>query len=399
MAWQDELRQATFRGVPFFVESTEAALGRRNVVHEYPLRDKPFVEDLGLKARGLTLEAYVLGVGYIATRDALMAALDQAGPGKLIHPYHGERTVSIVGEPKMRETTAEGGMARFTITCIEAGEFTFPSASADTAELVELAADDATFDVASDFSDSFTLDGFPEFVSTGAQDLVGNALAAIEGVAGSFPNLANAQSLFASTLGAARSSLAALLQSPSGLASSLLGQIGGLGDLIARPEDGVTMLRGLFTFGSQELPVPSTTPSRVQQAKNQAAVIALVQRAAVIEAARSSSRIDFAGYTQAVTLREELAERLDVLAEAASNDQVYDSLVTLRAAMIKDITVRGADLARTVTITPQATQPALVLAYALYDDATRDAEIVARNGVRHPGFVPGGRALEVLADA
>jgi prophage DNA circulation protein len=50
-------------------------------------------------------------------------------------------------------------------------------------------------------------------------------------------------------------------------------------------------------------------------------------------------------------------------------------------------------------VQPQATQPALVLAYSLYEDASRDADIIARNNVRHPGFVPGGRTLEVLADA
>ena len=52
-----------------------------------------------------------------------------------------------------------------------------------------------------------------------------------------------------------------------------------------------------------------------------------------------------------------------------------------------------------IRVTPEATQPALVLAYGLYEDAGREAEIVTRNKVRHPGFVPGGQALEVLADA
>jgi prophage DNA circulation protein len=47
------------------------------------------------------------------------------------------------------------------------------------------------------------------------------------------------------------------------------------------------------------------------------------------------------------------------------------------------------------------TQPALVLAQRLYGDPAsveaRAAEIVARNKVRHPGFVPGGVALQVLS--
>jgi prophage DNA circulation protein len=42
-----------------------------------------------------------------------------------------------------------------------------------------------------------------------------------------------------------------------------------------------------------------------------------------------------------------------------------------------------------------ATLPALVVAHRVYGDATRADEIVSRNRVRHPGFVPGGIALEV----
>ncbi len=37
---------------------------------------------------------------------------------------------------------------------------------------------------------------------------------------------------------------------------------------------------------------------------------------------------------------------------------------------------------------PAETVSALVLAHALYGDALRSGEIVARNRVRHPGFVP-----------
>jgi prophage DNA circulation protein len=96
-------------------------------------------------------------------------------------------------------------------------------------------------------------------------------------------------------------------------------------------------------------------------------------------------------------LRTELADRLDVLMEAAG-DPVYKSLADLRAAVVRDLTVRGADLARTARYTPKQTLPALAVAYRIYGDASRDEEIAARNRIRHPGFVPGGETLEVLSD-
>jgi len=33
-------------------------------------------------------------------------------------------------------------------------------------------------------------------------------------------------------------------------------------------------------------------------------------------------------------------------------------------------------------------EPALVLAYDFYEDPDREAEIIARNNIRHGGFVP-----------
>ena len=62
---------------------------------------------------------------------------------------------------------------------------------------------------------------------------------------------------------------------------------------------------------------------------------------------------------------------------------------------------RGGTLARLQTHVPAVTMPALVIAQRLYGDPARmearAAEIAARNKVPHPGFVPGGAALQVLS--
>lgn len=49
MSWKNKLRPASFRGASFGVESHQTEQGRRTQVHEYPGRDDPYVEDLGLQ--------------------------------------------------------------------------------------------------------------------------------------------------------------------------------------------------------------------------------------------------------------------------------------------------------------------------------------------------------------
>jgi prophage DNA circulation protein len=143
VTWREELRRvsfggklligASFRGLPFFVDSSERAGGRRLVVHEFPLRDAPFVEDLGRKARTFRVEGYVIGDDYLAQRDSLLTALeDVSGPGELIHPHHGALRASCVGVA-VRETRAEGGLATFAIEFAEApAQGIAPVAAVDT---------------------------------------------------------------------------------------------------------------------------------------------------------------------------------------------------------------------------------------------------------------------------
>ncbi len=152
MGWRDTLRRvrlpdgrevvgASFRGVPFFVDASERTGGRRAVVHEFPMRDQPFVDDLGRQARKFPIEGYVVGEDYMVDRDRLLAALeDRAGAGELVHPFYGARR-AICTALSVRETPREGGMAVFQIELTEAAEAPAPSEAVDrTAEVASTAA-------------------------------------------------------------------------------------------------------------------------------------------------------------------------------------------------------------------------------------------------------------------
>jgi len=92
-------------------------------------------------------------------------------------------------------------------------------------------------------------------------------------------------------------------------------------------------------------------------------------------------------FTEMVAVRDELIAVIDQESMIAS-DKVYHALMKARAAVWKDLTTRARENARLTTLTPNEVLPALVLAYDYYEDANREADIVARNGIRHPGFVP-----------
>jgi prophage DNA circulation protein len=395
--WKDNLRPGSFRGAPFVIESSDGEIGRRFELHQYPLRDEPYAEDLGRKARRFTLDLFVLGAEYMAGRDALIAAFEQAGPGLLVHPYLGEMTVAALDVRGPAESTREGGMARFTATFVEAGAALFPKPTADTVGDVGDAADMAAAAVQAEFAQNFSASK-PEFLFSAAKTLVQTATDKLSALRQSFPGVPAAVTEFVSDLQDFSAAAEALIRAPADLAVAVYGLIADVALLPDRPLRAISAYRQLWHLYTAAPQVSPTTSTRRRQADNQQALADLVHRAATVEAVRTAATLAYASYDEALALRDELAARLDLQMETAG-DASYMALADLRVALVIDIAIRGANLARIAYYTPADTLPALVLAYQIYGDAARDSDIIARNAIRHPGFVTGGDKLEVLADA
>ena len=416
-AWRKKLQPGSFRGVPFFVKGgAQTQVGRRVEVHKYPQRDKAFPEDLGLEPDAFTIEALVIGPDYFAPRDALIEALKKRGPGELVHPYYGRRTVTLVSPARISETPQEGGSARFSLDFIEAGENEQPSSREDTQSAVESAADDANAAIADDFAEQYSLDGTPDFVGASALDTAKNMMTALDTARRSLVPDLSVLSAYMATANGVVGSLNRLIRAPAAFAQSILGMFGALKALARSPLYALNSYRALFDYGNKLPSVRRTTASRVVQSNNQAAMACLTRRAALVEASRVASRVTYDTRDRAVAMRDDLAARLDdeaagIVPASVGNgtasqtvqivpETVYQALTALRVALVRDMTARAVNAPQVSSVTLPSTMPALVAAYKIYGDATRADDIVSRNSaiVRHPGFVPGGTALEIIAD-
>ena len=392
MSWRNRLQPASFRGVPFYTESADAGLGRRTETHEYPGRDTPYTEDLGRRARTISVDAYVLGADYMAARDALIAAVESPGPATLVHPYWGALSV-ICTDCRVAESSREGGMARFSLSFAESGEDIYPAARTDTTAALTARADAARAAAQDAFAVEFALDGQPGWVADSAVSDFEAALGAVDDLTASltpdFTALAELQ------LDAARvaGTIADLVRVPVTAAAQLSARIRALAQIPQRPADAFAALVALF---GRDTPVRvATTPSNQRAALNRAATDALVRRLAIAEAAALLPAAEFTHYEEASTARDALLMALDAEQLRTVDDALYVRQAALAAGVTRVISARADSLARLGTVRFQATLPALVVAHRVYGDAARAPELVARNRVRHPGFVPGGADLEV----
>jgi len=394
--WRDQMQKGAFRGVAFRVKSQDTEGGRRVSRHEYPGRDEPWPEDLGRKGRTHNLEMHIIGADYMAGRDAMLAALEKQGSAELTHPWLGTLSVQVETY-RLRETTREGGMATFSVSFVEAGKRQFPTTTADTVQAVADQALAARIPPQQAFADLFNTSGMPGWVATEAQTVLGqvtgNINILIQSVPAGIPAEVSGAMAEVTDL---QASISTLMTTPLTLASRIDSMIAAITNIVSDPLPVMRLYQSLGGFGNDLSAVSTTTPARQQQADNQTAITALVQQLALIGEANASSIYTPAASADATVLRDDLADRLDVAATSAADDGSYLALTDLRTAVVSDLTARAAMLPRISHITPEATLPALVLAHRVYNDAGRDADIIDRNHIRHPGFVPGGVELEAL---
>lgn len=93
MSWSQTLLDASFRGVTFDVQAEDLEGERAFAQHGVPYRNGDELEDLGRGARQFPMRAVLWGDDYETALQALLRALDAAGPGELIHPIYGSLTV------------------------------------------------------------------------------------------------------------------------------------------------------------------------------------------------------------------------------------------------------------------------------------------------------------------
>lgn len=416
MTWKDELRPASFRGVPFKVDSADSAHGRRQAVHEHAQRDTPQTEDLGRKGREFTVDGLVLGKDYFAARDAVIAACETAGPGVLVHPYRGEITVVCRGL-SVRESASEGGMCRLSFTFLEAGEASFPSVAVDSVNAISKAGNTLTVEAKQGFVEKFVTTGFPAFVrDAAASQLKGLAdFMASPGV--SLAGELDAATDFYYSVRSLAAEAADLVLAPIDLANRLVGVItsirsgfGSFADFLpglsalSGPGSGASganstrALRRLIDQTSTPYEGITETPSRQQQSANYTSLNDLVRQVAISELSKESVVTDFESIQDATKARTEITDLLDAEAESTTNDSVYAAIGALQTTVVRGIPQQGQTLPQLISYTPRVTLPSLLIAYQVYGDASRADEIALRNKPRHPGFLPGGEPLEVLAD-
>jgi hypothetical protein len=394
------IRPASFRGAGFVVEIAGGEGGRRLVTHQFPLRDKPYTEDLGREAQRHRIRAFVIGDDYQTQRDALLAACqDFDTAGLLVHPYLGERQCRA-GVLRWSESKELGGYCVFDLEFVEDGKQASPLSVTDTAggllsrllKLLPIIKRAYAIVSLSAKHPGFLL-GFAENL---VGQVVGNVLGlppgTIEGLRSTITGLtsvhdADLPDAVQTVFGGAAQNVSVALAPPPLLDDPVTGTAPTL-----RPGTDISGgLVALTVWGSDLPAIPSTTPILADMAMQQAAIVRLIRDAATVAVLQVYASVDWPSANAAAAALAKVLELIDARCVAAADaglDDLYRGWQAVGAIAVRDLTERAQQLPRLATYTMPGSLSSLVLAQQLYGGASRADELVALNDVPHPAFMP-----------
>ncbi|MDL2226543.1 DNA circularization N-terminal domain-containing protein [Deltaproteobacteria bacterium OttesenSCG-928-M10] len=394
------LRPASFRGVPFKVMDASDGRGRATVIHEFPLRDQVYVEDLGLARRTIDITAFVIGPEYESERDALIKALEEKGPGSLVHPWLGSFQVSLAEPAQISHDANQAGLVTFQLKFVEDSPADAPQPGLDFPGLSQLRGLTARLLAGQSLDLGFQWQnvtaealGAGHIWAEGLYDLLAPLYPSGEFTP---PVIADTAAVFQRQLFQAGSF--------SALVENFWPEI----DFRYNAAAAKTAAKGLLTIAA-ETPaeaIPYGLGSiRRRTAENEKACLDYQREMCGVEALRALAWLIPDSAEEARALRETAMAVCDRLLNLATSDEFFQALRQLHTSAQRALAEAAGRAPRVAVNAEAETTPALVIAWrrVLVDAAGGDpdevlADIARRNNLRHPGFVP-VQPVEVLRES
>lgn len=434
----EELRDASFRGVSFYLVNNEGGSGRRAIPRAYPKKEVGWTEDNGAVLTTQQINGKLLGNNYQSDLEALLRALNTPGPGELVHPWFGIQKVQV-GKVTHRLSTEEGGIAYVDFEVFEAGERLFPAATENTSLTVLSAADKVKAALAD--GDFFSLlDGLGEMTDTWLDDMESLVVGAL--------TLPSAISDWTDRLGRFRGLVDLVVTAPGSFINDILDLVSDVRETVTEPLWSMRIYDQLRSrwqgeqFTASTSPWPSATAQAGVSDRATAAALhqlpqymsvtpgsvtdgtlgfasslpdvvpvmtdamqnnindfrQLIVVSTLIGQAETVAQTDFRSSEEAIntgdTLAEQLAEQA-VYAVENGQRELWHTLRDLRFAVVNDVRVRSAQLPQVRMVELTTTSPVALVAWRETGDTENRDTITARNRLRDPAFIIPGKSIEV----
>ncbi|MGC2780086.1 MAG: DNA circularization N-terminal domain-containing protein [Bradyrhizobium sp.] len=393
--WLKTLWPASYKGVPFFVEHDDERGSRRIVEHEMPMRDDPFLEDLGEGVRRYKVDAYVASDAADADAAAVIAICAMRGAGVLVLPAHGPLTVRCLDFGRARAKDKHGYIG-LSLEFTREGASSALASIGSLANLVFVQADTTALAIANAFMSAVQVTLQPDYVVSALTDRLQDGAAVLESVRTSQPVVPAASAAQRTAIQTLFNDIPTLVESPATIATvptSFVAIARGLADGM-NPATAVSAFEAIVTDPSvSQLSTTTTiypTQSKRAATMNADAAYQLIRLAAITAYAEAVAQMTFADRPSAVTVRANVVEFFEQQTDdlPAGDIALVHAINALRNTVVTYLSRAIIDLAPVVEVEVNLSRPSLFWAWRLYADPTRSTDLVDRNRLSHPSFFP-----------
>ena len=189
-----------------------------------------------------------------------------------------------------------------------------------------------------------------------------------------------------------------LLSSPAFLADRINNSFMFMFESIESIPDKVLQLLRYREIDAGDFNIPLTTTLRIQENINRNSMNFFIKTLALSYLARAAVEEDFDSIDSATERRDEIRGFIEELLNETDNDDIFQSLVQLNAAIVSSIPDETAVLPNIKTLTTNITTNSLVLNYQIYGNLDRESDIISRNIIKNPAFILGQTEIEYIED-
>lgn len=391
MAIAEKLFPGSFKGVRFLAVSFSTTGGRKVVKHRFPNSDKQVIEDLGLEPRSYSMQIIVSDKdgAYLQNRDRLISTFEDKELGKLVHPMYGDIENIKVSSYTLNEDLTELGDGKISVTFEVSNGTGIPEQSGNTLSIVESSNTAVAAAVNTSFAENYeTTVNAPNSYNDSLQKL-NNSVTAFEQATDTAQAAADKINAFNAELIAFQNAVTSLVGEPQELVDSINNLFSTINGLYPTIDGTIRAMESFFIFGDTDVPLPQTTPSRIERTKNRVILNDSIQSVALSYSYLNSSQLTFNTVGEIEQRANELETQYKKLsASDGLNDDAKQTLADMRVSVQAFFEEQKLTASQVIQIDTNLI-PARVLAYQYYGSSEKGEQLSELNETSEPSFLEG----------
>lgn len=382
----------SFKGVPFFFESTEFSGGGRNVqTNSIPFSNDHVNEDTGINVPKYSFNIYFVGEDAENQKNDFLRVCNEDGPGELVHPYFGVFKARSSGPINLSYGDYQEYITG-SVTFVPENDFELRNMEVSLSGKTRQKAVELRKSVADKTAKKLNVRGKSKSIMDKAVEMSYQAVDAVYSARKAVQRSAE----FVRQIGRIKSNVQMLLLSPGDYAARIQNLITMVGEILGLDVDAKDNVKNGVDLMS--FTVASVAVYDMQSVENRDAIVSLVRMTGASMVAENIVDCNFLNVSEAESFQDIVHDAFEAMLCEVEDVNMYMIAQEMEASSLKFLRDSLSKIPVEVEVSVPQTNNLLSLVYGVYGNIDELDSVLERNGYRDPLFIKPSDKLLVLCN-